>query len=204
MTLRFPRHNPPLTPIAFDLFRRSWRLVAPSFIMRFPFEALTRLLSSVTLYGSSECMLVPWPSSDNIACIVFRPSLVVDPIPTSASSKSVWPCWPRSPVVPHQIPVSASSSASTSNSDRIRFNASFNHNRTVDICTKQTRIKRRHRILAWKTHNGGKIHGSPRTAEYTICESVEYQCIMDVFTLSSLSAQVRAICVNRIKGSCPK
>ena len=34
--------------------------------------------------------------------------------------------------------------------------------------------------------------------------SVEYQCIMDVFTLSSLIAHVRAICVNRIKGSCPK
>ena len=34
--------------------------------------------------------------------------------------------------------------------------------------------------------------------------SVEYQCIMVVFTLSSLSAQVRAIYVNRIKGSCPK
>ena len=33
---------------------------------------------------------------------------------------------------------------------------------------------------------------------------VEYQCIMDVFTLSSLSAQVRAICVISIKGSCPK
>ena len=33
---------------------------------------------------------------------------------------------------------------------------------------------------------------------------VEYQCIMDVFTLSSLSAQVRVICVNNIKGSCPK
>ena len=32
----------------------------------------------------------------------------------------------------------------------------------------------------------------------------EYQCIMVVFTLSSLSAQVRAIYVNRIKGSCPK
>ena len=35
-------------------------------------------------------------------------------------------------------------------------------------------------------------------------ETVEYQCIMDVFTLSSLSAQVRAICVNNIKNSCPK
>ena len=35
-------------------------------------------------------------------------------------------------------------------------------------------------------------------------EDVEYQCIMVVFTLSSLSAQVRAIYVNRIKGSCPK
>ena len=34
--------------------------------------------------------------------------------------------------------------------------------------------------------------------------SVEYQCIMDVFTLSSLIAQVRGICVNSIKGSCPK
>ena len=33
---------------------------------------------------------------------------------------------------------------------------------------------------------------------------VEYQCIMIVFTLSSLSAQVRAIYVNRIKGRCPK
>ena len=33
-------------------------------------------------------------------------------------------------------------------------------------------------------------------------EGVEYQCIMDVFTLSSLSAQVWAIYVNRIKGSC--
>ena len=33
---------------------------------------------------------------------------------------------------------------------------------------------------------------------------VEYQCIMVVFTPSSLSAQVRAIYVNRIKGSCPK
>ena len=37
-----------------------------------------------------------------------------------------------------------------------------------------------------------------------LLESVEYQCIMDVFTLSSFSAQGRAICVNRIKGSCPK
>ena len=34
--------------------------------------------------------------------------------------------------------------------------------------------------------------------------SVEYQCIMDVFTLSSWIAQVRAICVNSLKGSCPK
>ena len=34
--------------------------------------------------------------------------------------------------------------------------------------------------------------------------SVEYQCIMDVFTLSSLIAQVRAIYVISIKGSCPK
>ena len=34
--------------------------------------------------------------------------------------------------------------------------------------------------------------------------SVEYKCIMDVFTLSSLSAQVWVICVNSIKGSCPK
>ena len=34
--------------------------------------------------------------------------------------------------------------------------------------------------------------------------SVEYQCIMVVFTLSSLIAQVRAICVISIKGSCPK
>ena len=34
--------------------------------------------------------------------------------------------------------------------------------------------------------------------------TIEYQCIMVVFTLSSLSAQVRAICVNKIKGSCPK
>ena len=33
---------------------------------------------------------------------------------------------------------------------------------------------------------------------------VEYQCIMDVFTLSSLIAQVRAIYVISIKGSCPK
>ena len=33
---------------------------------------------------------------------------------------------------------------------------------------------------------------------------VEYQCIMDVFTLSSLIARVRAIYVNSIKGSCPK
>ena len=38
-----------------------------------------------------------------------------------------------------------------------------------------------------------------------LCDgSVEYQCIMDIFTLSSLSAQVRAICVISIKGSCPK
>ena len=29
---------------------------------------------------------------------------------------------------------------------------------------------------------------------------VEYQCIMDVFTLSCWIAQVRAICVNSIKG----
>ena len=34
--------------------------------------------------------------------------------------------------------------------------------------------------------------------------SIKYQCIMDVFTLSSLSAQVRAICIISIKGSCPK
>ena len=33
---------------------------------------------------------------------------------------------------------------------------------------------------------------------------VEYQCIMVVFTLSSLLAQVRVICVNSLKGSCPK
>ena len=33
---------------------------------------------------------------------------------------------------------------------------------------------------------------------------VEYQCIMVVFTLSSLIAQVRAISVISIKGSCPK
>ena len=29
---------------------------------------------------------------------------------------------------------------------------------------------------------------------------VEYRCIMDVFTVSSLSAQVRVICVNSLKG----
>ena len=34
--------------------------------------------------------------------------------------------------------------------------------------------------------------------------TVKFQCIMDVFTLSSLITQVRAICVNSIKGSCPK
>ena len=34
--------------------------------------------------------------------------------------------------------------------------------------------------------------------------TVEYQCIMVVFTLSSLIAQVRAICVISIKGNCPK
>ena len=33
---------------------------------------------------------------------------------------------------------------------------------------------------------------------------VEYRCIMGVFTLSSLIAQVRAISVNSIKGSCPE
>ena len=35
-------------------------------------------------------------------------------------------------------------------------------------------------------------------------ESVEYKCIMDIFTLSLWTTQVRAICVNSIKGSCPK
>ena len=33
---------------------------------------------------------------------------------------------------------------------------------------------------------------------------VEYKCIMDVFTLSPWTAQVRAICVNSINGSFPK
>ena len=33
---------------------------------------------------------------------------------------------------------------------------------------------------------------------------VEYKCIMYVFTLSSLIAQVRSISVISIKGSCPK
>ena len=35
-------------------------------------------------------------------------------------------------------------------------------------------------------------------------QPVEYKCIMDVFTLSPWTAQLRAICVNSIKGSCPK
>ena len=35
-------------------------------------------------------------------------------------------------------------------------------------------------------------------------DMVKYECIMDVFTLSSLIGQVRTICVNSIKGSCPK
>ena len=34
----------------------------------------------------------------------------------------------------------------------------------------KTRRKRRHRILTWKTHNGGKNHGNPQAAEYTIGE----------------------------------
>ena len=34
--------------------------------------------------------------------------------------------------------------------------------------------------------------------------SVEYKCIMDVFTLSLCIAQVWAICVISINGSCPK
>ena len=34
--------------------------------------------------------------------------------------------------------------------------------------------------------------------------SVEYECIMAVFTLSLWTSQVRAISVNSIKGSCPK
>ena len=36
----------------------------------------------------------------------------------------------------------------------------------------KTRKKRRHRILTWKTHNGGKNHGSPQTAEYTMRETI--------------------------------
>ena len=34
--------------------------------------------------------------------------------------------------------------------------------------------------------------------------TVEYKCIMDVFTLSPWTAQVRAIFINSIKGNCPK
>ena len=58
-------------------------------------------------------------------------------------------------------------------SDRIRFDSLFGHNRTVDICTKQTIIKRRHRILTWKTHYGGKNHDSPQTAEYTMMRRLQ-------------------------------
>ena len=37
----------------------------------------------------------------------------------------------------------------------------------------KTRIKRRHRILTWKTHYGGKNHGSPQTAEYTMMRRIQ-------------------------------
>ena len=52
---------------------------------------------------------------------------------------------------------------------------------------------------AYVSAQGGSFHIQERYVDI-----VEYQCIMDVFTLSSLIAQVRAICVNSIKGSCPK
>ena len=101
--LHFPRHDSPLMLIALGLCRRSWRLATPSFVPRLPLEGFIRPSSPVTRCGSSECMLFPWPSCDSIACFVFRPSLVIDPISASASvpfvvvvpSKSVWPSWPR-------------------------------------------------------------------------------------------------------------
>ena len=37
----------------------------------------------------------------------------------------------------------------------------------------KTRIKRRHRILTWKTHYGGKNHGSPQTAKYTMMRRIQ-------------------------------
>ena len=37
----------------------------------------------------------------------------------------------------------------------------------------KTGIKRRHRILTWKTHNSGKNHGSPQTAEYTMMRRLQ-------------------------------
>ena len=46
-------------------------------------------------------------------------------------------------------------------------------------------------------------YSRPHWARATTETNVEYQCIMDIFTLSSLIAQVRAICVNIIKGNCP-
>ena len=38
---------------------------------------------------------------------------------------------------------------------------------------KKTRIKWRHWILTWKTHNSGKNHGSPQTAEYTMMRRLQ-------------------------------
>ena len=59
------------------------------------------------------------------------------------------------------------------------------------------------RVHAGRAHVRTEANHADGTDDLLVGD-VEYQCIMVVFTLSSLSAQVRAICVNRIKGSCPK
>ena len=52
----------------------------------------------------------------------------------------------------------------------------------------------------------GKIRRHPKKRNNAPLRviAVEYKCIMDVFTLSLWIAQVQDICVNSIKGSCPK
>ena len=67
-------------------------------------------------------------------------------------------------------------------------------------------VKKEYESLKVQVEAKEKLIMEPKPRQMVIKEeeTVEYQCIMDIFTLSSLIAQVRAICVNSIKGSCPK
>ena len=124
-TVRSPSFFVHILP-SMPFIHRSRHLTAPPSVSYSALKGSNRPLSSVTRFRSSGCMLVSWPFADCRAFFVLRASPAVDPTSTWASSpfiavvpsNSSWPSLPRSSVFPHQMPVSASSFTSTSDSSQ--------------------------------------------------------------------------------------